>query len=150
MTRPMSEEREAFIEKVIRDVCELPDRSSPEGQPEMMLVTGEELDAILQERLEEAALLSTSSAERGMREALEWTPMPKEKPGVFPFTGARLLVAWAATPSLSEHVELGRWRSGTGPGSGWCNTYGHSFGGTPTHYMALPHGPAALDKATKA
>ena len=35
------------IQAIIRDVCELPDRTSPEDQPEMMLVTGEELNMIL-------------------------------------------------------------------------------------------------------
>jgi len=74
-------------------------------------------------------------------EASAWRSMPaKETPGLFPFTGARLLVAWEPFAGVAEHVELGRWRSGTGPGSGWCNTYGHSFGGSPTHYRALPSG----------
>lgn len=36
---------------IIRDVAELPDRTSPEDQPEMMLVTAEELRAILEAHL---------------------------------------------------------------------------------------------------
>lgn len=37
-----------WIDGVIRDVSELPDRSSPDGQPEMMLVSAEELRRILE------------------------------------------------------------------------------------------------------
>ncbi len=36
-----------LIGAVITEICELPDRTSPEDQPEMMLVTAEELDLIL-------------------------------------------------------------------------------------------------------
>ena len=35
------------ITKIVRDVAELPDRTSPDDQPDMMLVTAEELQAIL-------------------------------------------------------------------------------------------------------
>lgn len=35
------------IADIVRDVAELPDRTSPEGQPDMMLVTAEELASIL-------------------------------------------------------------------------------------------------------
>lgn len=31
-----------IAEQVVRDVCELPDRTSPDDWPEAMLVTGEE------------------------------------------------------------------------------------------------------------
>lgn len=40
-----------LIDLIVRDVAELPDRDSPEGQPEMMLVTDAELRAILAARL---------------------------------------------------------------------------------------------------
>lgn len=43
---------ERLIEKVITDVCDLPDRNSPEGQPDMMLVTGAELDAIIRSHID--------------------------------------------------------------------------------------------------
>lgn len=36
-----------WIDEVVRDVAELPDRTSPDGQPEMMLVSAEELRSIL-------------------------------------------------------------------------------------------------------
>lgn len=39
--------REKIIAAVLRDVCELSDRTSPEDWPEAMVVTGEELHAIL-------------------------------------------------------------------------------------------------------
>lgn len=37
-----------WIDDVLRDVAELPDRNSPPDQPEMMLVTADELKAILE------------------------------------------------------------------------------------------------------
>ncbi len=40
-----------LIGEIIRDVAELGDRTSPDGQPDMMLVTAEELRGILSERL---------------------------------------------------------------------------------------------------
>jgi hypothetical protein len=36
-----------WINRIVQKVQELPDRDSPEGQPEMMLVTDAELRAIL-------------------------------------------------------------------------------------------------------
>ena len=48
MTR---EEIDDIIDTVIRDVSELPSRTSPEDQPEMMLVSAEELSMILVELL---------------------------------------------------------------------------------------------------
>lgn len=44
-------EVEKVIERVLQDVADLPDRTSPDDWPEAMLVTGEELSAILQEAL---------------------------------------------------------------------------------------------------
>lgn len=40
-----------IIESILQAVAELPDRTSPEGQPDMMLVTAEELGAILDREL---------------------------------------------------------------------------------------------------
>lgn len=37
----------ALIDQIVREVAELPDRTSPEDQPEMMLVSGDELRVIL-------------------------------------------------------------------------------------------------------
>lgn len=42
---------EHAIERIIQDACELPDRTSPEDQPDMMLITGEELDMLLRRHL---------------------------------------------------------------------------------------------------
>lgn len=39
-----------FMTDVIRDIAELPDRTSPPDAPDMMLVTAEELRAILTNR----------------------------------------------------------------------------------------------------
>ena len=36
-----------WIDNVLRDVAELPDRNSPEDWPEAMLVTGDELRQII-------------------------------------------------------------------------------------------------------
>lgn len=38
---------QSLVETFIRDVAELPDRSSPADWPEAMLATGEELDELL-------------------------------------------------------------------------------------------------------
>jgi hypothetical protein len=38
---------EDAIRCVIQDACELPDRTSPEDQPEMLLITGDELDMLM-------------------------------------------------------------------------------------------------------
>lgn len=58
---------ERAIERIIQDACELPDRSSPEDQPEMLLITGEELDMLLRRHLglEDGDLIPTPSPERG-------------------------------------------------------------------------------------
>lgn len=58
---------ERVIEQVLMDVCELPDRNSPDDHPEMMLVTGEELDTILKRHLglEDRALAALSSKGEG-------------------------------------------------------------------------------------
>lgn len=47
------ENEQQFVNSVISDVAELPDRNSPEDEPDMMLVTAEELKTILRERLSE-------------------------------------------------------------------------------------------------
>ncbi len=44
----------ATIAEIIRDVCELPDRTSPDDWPEVMLVTPEELTIILERHLAQA------------------------------------------------------------------------------------------------
>lgn len=47
----MARKREEIIVGVLRDVAELPDRTSPDDWPEAMLVTADELRAILTARL---------------------------------------------------------------------------------------------------
>lgn len=47
----MARKREEIVNGVIRDVAELPDRTSPDDWPEAMLVTADELRAILLARL---------------------------------------------------------------------------------------------------
>ena len=43
-----------FTAKLVQDVCELPDRTSPDDWPEAMLVTGEELHAMVKETIRAA------------------------------------------------------------------------------------------------
>lgn len=45
------QEIDSLINIVIQDVAELPDRTSPEYWPDAMIVTGEELEEILTNRL---------------------------------------------------------------------------------------------------
>lgn len=47
-------DRADFIMRIVQGVAEMPDRDSPEDQPEMMLVTSEELRAIIAEAFENA------------------------------------------------------------------------------------------------
>jgi hypothetical protein len=46
-------EFDQFVSSVIRDVAELPDRTSPDDEPDMMLVTADELKVIICNRLNE-------------------------------------------------------------------------------------------------
>lgn len=48
------EELEHIVAGVVRDVAELPDRTSPGDQPEMMLVSSDELGDIVRRHLEHA------------------------------------------------------------------------------------------------
>ena len=50
---------------VVQDVCELPDRSSPEDEPEMMLVTGEELHELIVNQIENALAARTPAGAAG-------------------------------------------------------------------------------------
>ena len=45
-----------FLDDVIRDVSELPDRTSPARRPDLMVVTADELRAILIARFEQLGL----------------------------------------------------------------------------------------------
>lgn len=68
--------RAALLSRVVRAVAELPDRTSPEDQPRMMLVAGEEFEDILR-----AALSSGREAEsEGLREAeqIAWDVAARE------------------------------------------------------------------------
>lgn len=73
---------------VCRDVCELPDRSSPEDQPSMLLVTTDELHGIVAERVS-SFLSMRVETERG--EAIEEC--------------AKLLDGWREADRLSDYVE---------------------------------------------
>jgi hypothetical protein len=47
---------ENWIDSIVRDVAELPDRNSPDDQPEMMLVSDKELRDIISDRCIEIGL----------------------------------------------------------------------------------------------
>jgi len=59
-----------------------------------------------------------------------------------PKDGTRILLAWKPVGGLSEHVELGKWKSR----QGWSNTYGHAFSGEPDAWAPLA--PFALPAAS--
>ena len=61
---PADGEVEEMADMIVRDVCELPDRTSPDDQPEMMLVTGEELHSIVVENLRRLSPQDAVMAER--------------------------------------------------------------------------------------
>lgn len=56
---------ETLIETVIRNVAELPDRTSPENQPDMMLVSAEELRVILKDAVEKGNLVESDATSIG-------------------------------------------------------------------------------------
>lgn len=43
--------KQRVMDDIVREVAELPDRTSPEDRPDMMLVTADELRAILATRI---------------------------------------------------------------------------------------------------
>lgn len=51
------ERLDAWMSNIIREVAELPDRSSPPDEPEMMLVTSSELKEILTVGLQDLVLM---------------------------------------------------------------------------------------------
>jgi hypothetical protein len=51
-TRNRREEAVEFAARIVLAVCEIPDRNSPDDQPEMMLVTPDELRSIVCAALE--------------------------------------------------------------------------------------------------
>lgn len=57
----LEEQARALADRIVLDVCELPDRTSPEDWPEAMLVTGEELHLLVFEEMK-AALTSAEAA----------------------------------------------------------------------------------------
>lgn len=56
-----------LADEFVRDVCELPDRTSPEDWPEAMLITGEELHEML---LAFARSVAADAREEALREAV--------------------------------------------------------------------------------
>ena len=64
-----------------------------------------------------------------------------------PKDGTRILLAWEPFGGLSEHVELGKWKTGLG----WCNTYGKPFSGDVDAWAPLaPFDGSALVSAPAA
>lgn len=59
-----TEAKREAIARIIQGACDLPDRNSPEDQPEMLLITVDELDMLLQRHLgfEDAAIRATPGA----------------------------------------------------------------------------------------
>lgn len=63
----------AWIDDVLRDVAELPDRSSPEDEPDMMLVTADELRLIIEQHAPPAATAAEVPEAMGDEPALPET-----------------------------------------------------------------------------
>jgi hypothetical protein len=59
----MSAMSDKFISDVIRDIAELPDKTSPEDQPEMMLVSTAELRAILINNFQRVGLAAANQSQ---------------------------------------------------------------------------------------
>ena len=73
-----TQSRADFIEQIVLGVAEIPDRFSPEDQPEMMLVTGEELRGIIESAFEfadeRAALSQHTEQDAAIKASKEPTP----------------------------------------------------------------------------
>lgn len=50
-----------WIDDVVQDICELPDRDSPEGRPDLMLVTATELRDIIERHCPEAKFVESET-----------------------------------------------------------------------------------------
>lgn len=85
------------IDLIVRDVAELPDRSSPDEWPEVMLVTDEELRDILSERLccEDDDELVTVDwlVEHGWERGIVWPNILTESKQLLMWGGAGLWIA---------------------------------------------------------
>lgn len=67
----MDDKIEAWANDIIREVAELPDRNSPEGRPEMMLVSADELRNIIIETAPEGhRLVPVEPDDEQLRRAL--------------------------------------------------------------------------------
>lgn len=120
--------REELADRICRDVADLPDRTSPDDQPEMMLVTGDELHGIVMNALE-AVTLPPVAAGGG------WRPIETA-----PKDGETFLNLWCPRDRSIWHA---KWQ-----GEGWygVDEYGltrDSFATTDeiTHWQPLPSPP---------
>lgn len=60
-----------FAGKLVREVCELPDRTSPEDQPDMLLVTCQELEQLTQHYITDAETAAREAAILAERSRIE-------------------------------------------------------------------------------
>ena len=69
----MSATKQKFIDAVVKGITELPDRSSPEGHPELMQCTAEEVvDVLLVVYREHIAALEADAARYRFLQAATW------------------------------------------------------------------------------
>jgi hypothetical protein len=82
-SEPAGDRVEQLIERIVTEIAELPDRTSPDDWPEAMLVTGEELTTILRHHLADAGAPTRHApepvgdrVEAACRELHEWWDNP--------------------------------------------------------------------------
>lgn len=69
----MSDTKQKFIDAVVKGIAELPDRSSPEGHPELMQCTAEEVvDVLLVVYREHIAALEADAARYKQLQMMTW------------------------------------------------------------------------------
>lgn len=107
------EQLDSVIGNTLRRVAELPDRSSPDDWPDAMLVTAEELDAILRDEL--------------LAAIPRWRPIETA-----PRDGTEILGYCSNIKSfgLLSCFKPGMWATNDG-----------GYQRTPTHWMPLPAAP---------
>ena len=109
-----------IIAKAEQEICELPDRTSPEDWPELMLVTGEELRLILEDDI--AAAFAEAEARAFERAAADTAVLEiAAKAALTEFCQPTIAVAWAELQPLAKskwlritHVALSAAARGAG------------------------------------
>lgn len=109
---------EAVIERILRRVAELPDRTSPDDWPEAMLVTTQELSAILTDALQPPAACGAASQEPTCESCVHLTPFElTDELFTCPVVNIRIHRDSASVFGCNQHEARVTFATSTVPGS---------------------------------